>query len=172
MARFLTTTFLCFLLYLALTTGSGDIGIWNRGELLTGATLAVIVGAIAGPVLPSGWVKVLDPRRWALFLVYLVGPFFLALTKANIDVVCRVITGKIKPGIVRIAPGLPNDASATVLANSITLTPGTLSVEIDEKSNDLFIHWIYVDESVLDKTPRDYDAICGNFPQWARRLAG
>jgi len=30
----------------------------------------------------------------------------------------------------------------TFLANSITLTPGTLTVEID--GQDLYIHWIYI----------------------------
>jgi len=172
MARFLTTSTLSFLLYLALTTGTGHIGIWNKGELLTGIALSILVGAVAGPALPRSWAKVLNPRRWCLFFIYLIGPFFLALTQANLDVVYRVITGKIKPGIVHISPGMPNDAAATFLANSITLTPGTLSVEIDEKSNDLFVHWINVDESVLDKVPRDYSNICGNFPKWARRIAG
>jgi len=172
MARFLTTVLLCFLLHLALTAGTGDLGIWNKGELLTGAVLSLLVGALAGPALPHGWPQVLNPRRWGLFLLYLFGPFFWAMAKANVDVVYRVITGRIKPGIVRISPKLSNDVSTTLLANSITLTPGTLSVEVDQKSNDLFIHWIYVDESVLGKTPRDYRGICGSFPQWARRIAG
>jgi len=172
MARFLTTAFLCFLLHLALTAGTGDLGIWNRGELLTGLVLSLLVAALVGPVVPRGWAKVLDPRRWGLFLIYLIGPFFFAMAQANADVVYRVITGRIKPGIVRIAPHMPNDVSATLLANSITLTPGTLSVEVDEKTNDLYIHWINVDEAVLRTTPRDSRAICGNFPQWARRIAG
>jgi multicomponent Na+:H+ antiporter subunit E len=67
---------------------------------------------------------------------------------------------------------MPNDTSTALLANSITLTPGTLSVEVDEKTNDLYIHWINVDEAVLRTTPRDSRAICGNFPRWARRIAG
>jgi multicomponent Na+:H+ antiporter subunit E len=171
MSRFLTTFLLSFLLYLALTTGTGHVGIWNTGELVTGLILSLLVGALVGPVLPGGWAKVLHPRRWLVLLVYLVGPFFWAMAKANLDVVYRVITGNIKPGIVRIAPRLPNDVSTTLLANSITLTPGTLTVEVDEKTNDLFIHWINVDEAVLRRTPRDHSGICGSFPQWARRIA-
>jgi multicomponent Na+:H+ antiporter subunit E len=172
MGRFLATFILCLLLYLALTTGTGDIGVWNRGELTTGLVLSLLVAAIAGPVVPAGWARILSPRRWGLLFVYLAGPFFLAMAKANLDVVYRVITGRIKPGIVRIAPGLTNDASTTLLANSITLTPGTLTVEVDEKSNDLFIHWINVDEAALKRMPRDHQGICGDFPEWARRIAG
>ncbi len=172
MARFFTTTLLCFLLYLALTTSTGDVAIWNGGELVTGLILSMLVAAFVGPALPRGWAKVLAPRRWGTLFIYLIGPFFFAMAKANVDVVYRVITGKIKPGIVRIAPGMPNDVSTTLLANSITLTPGTLSVEVDEKTNDLFIHWINVDEAALKQTPRDFSGICGSFPQWARRIAG
>ena len=108
----------------------------------------------------------LNPLRWVIFLVYLIGPFFWAMAKANIDVAYRVISGKINPGIVKISPGLKTDLGITLLADSITLTPGTLSVDIDEKNNDLYIHWINV--TTLKPTTQH---ICANFPQWIRRIA-
>ena len=111
-----------------------------------------------------------NPVRWFLFLGYLIGPFFVALAKANLDVAYRVITGKIDPGIVRITPGLKTDLGITMLANSITLTPGTLSVDIDEDTNDLYVHWINVDKKALEKKPVDPKYICGNFPKWVRRI--
>jgi multicomponent Na+:H+ antiporter subunit E len=113
----------------------------------------------------------LNPIRWVYFLAYLFGPFFVSLAKANFDVAYRVITGKIRPGIVRISPKLTKDLSITMLANSITLTPGTLSVDIDEGTNDLYIHWINVDENALKKKPVDCKYVCGNFPTWIRRIA-
>ena len=170
--RYITSTLLCFVLYLGLTTGTGSVGIWSTGELAIGLILSLIVAALATRVMPEGWARALDPRRWVVLLIYLVGPFFWAMTKANFDVVYRVITGRINPGIVRISPGLANDASIALLANSITLTPGTLTVEIHEKTNDLFIHWLNVDESTLKTMPRDCRTICGSFPEWARRIAG
>ena len=172
MTRLFVPAIASFLLYLSLTTGTGTIGLWSIEELLLGVLFAIITAALTKNLVRGNYLGFLSPRRWLLFTVYLCGPFLWALTKANIDVVSRVITGHIKPGIVRIAPGLPNDASVTLLANSITLTPGTLSVEVDEKTNDLYIHWIYVDEKALAHTPRDYELICGNFPEWARRIAG
>jgi len=93
------------------------------------------------------------------------------MAKANIDVAYRVITGRINPGIVKISPNLKNDLSLTLLATSITLTPGTLSVEVDEETNDLYVHWINVKMDALKKMPRDYKDICGTFPDWARRIA-
>ena len=58
-----------------------------------------------------------------------------------------------------------------MLANSITLTPGTLSVDIDEDKNDLYIHWINVNEEVLKGKSVDCKYICGNFAKWVRRIA-
>ena len=171
MNRFVATAVGSLLLYLLLTTATGTVGLWSIEELALGVLFAIIVAALTRDVLKGDRVRFLSPRRWALLAIYLVGPFFWALAKANLDVVYRVITGRINPGIVRISPRLTNDVSITLLANSITLTPGTLSVEVDEKTNDLYVHWINVDESVLAQTPRDYTLICGGFPRWARRIA-
>ncbi len=172
MANFLTTTLLCFILYLGLTSATGTLGIWNGGELIAGVIVSVFVAILMRPIVPRGWYRIADPRRSLLFLIYVIGPFFWAMAKANIDVVYRVISGRIKPGIVRVSLGLTNDVSTTLLANSITLTPGTLTVEVDEQTNDLFIHWINVDEQVVKRVPRDCRPICGGFPEWARRIAG
>ncbi len=77
------------------------------------------------------------------FLWYL--PIFLwECIKANIDVAYRVLHPKmpIRPGIVKVRTNLKTDIAKTFLANSITMTPGTLSVDIKKKF--LYIHWIYV----------------------------
>lgn len=52
---------------------------------------------------------------------------------ANIELAKIVLSPKmpIQPGIVIFNPGLKTDLSKTILANSITLTPGTLSIDVD-----------------------------------------
>ncbi len=169
--KFLVTTVVAYLAYLLLTTGSGTILLWSKAELIVGAIFGVIIGALLSKRFIGKDLRMLNPKRWLTFLVYLV-PFFLAMAKANIDVAYRVITGRINPAIVKINPDLKNDMSLTLLATSITLTPGTLSVDVDEKTNELYIHWINVDPEVLKQMPRDYHPICNNFPDWARRIAG
>ena len=172
MVAFLITAFYAFLFYLLLTTSSGPLFLWSKEELIIGVIFAAIVGAIVKNMFVKKSLRMLNPRRWFLFLGYFLAVFLPAMAKANVDVAYRVITGRINPGIVRISPKLNNDLSLTMLANSITLTPGTLSVEVDEETNDLYIHWINVDTSALERMPRDYGGICGNFPDWARRIAG
>jgi multicomponent Na+:H+ antiporter subunit E len=171
MIRFFITAIIAYLVYLLFTTSSGNLFLWSKEELIIGAIFALIVAAIVKNRFTSTSLRMLNPKRWFLFLAYL-GPFFWGMAKANVDVAYRVITGRINPGIVRISPGLKNDLSLTMLANSITLTPGTLSVDVDEETNDLYVHWIRVKSKTLEKMPRDYKDICAGFPDWARRVAG
>ena len=169
--RFLVTAVVAYLLYLLLTIGSGTLLLWNAAELIIGAIFALVVAALVKDRYLKKSLRMLNPVRWFIWLIYLF-PFFFAMAQANIDVAYRVITGKINPAIVRISPNLKNDMALTILANSITLTPGTLSVDVDEETNDLYVHWINVKPDVLKEMPRDYHPICNNFPDWARRIAG
>ncbi len=173
MLAFFVTAIGAFIFYLLLTFGSGTIIAWSLEEWISGAVLSLIVGAIAGRVAfnrqkhgKKSSLRMLNPLRLLLFLVYLIGPFLWAMAKANLDVAYRVVTGKIRPGIVRLSPGLSTDFGTTLLANSITLTPGTLTVDVDEESGDLFVHWI----NVKDTDP-SAKAVCGSFVDWARRIA-
>jgi len=165
MITFIVTTIICFITYLILTTGSGTVGLWSMEEILFGFILSLIAGFVTGRIFVKEDFRMLNP------VAYAIGPFFIGMAKANIDVAYRVITGKINPGIVKISPDLKTDLGITMLANSITLTPGTLSVDIDEDKNDLYIHWINVNEEVLKGKSVDCKYICGNFDKWIRRIA-
>jgi len=169
--RFIVTAIVAYLLYLVLTIGSGTLLLWNEAELIIGAIFALVVAALVKNRYLKKSLRMLNPVRWFIWLIYLF-PFFFAMAQANVDVAYRVITGRINPGIVKISPGLKNDMSLTLLANSITLTPGTLSVDVEEETNDMYIHWINVKPDVLKEMPRDYHPICHSFPDWARRIAG
>jgi multicomponent Na+:H+ antiporter subunit E len=144
--------------------------LWSIEEIVLGIILSAIVGFVTRNILVKKSFRMANPVRWFTFIGYLIGPFFVGMAKANIDVAYRVITGKINPGIVKISPDLKTDLGITMLANSITLTPGTLSVDIDEEKNDLYIHWINVKKEALHKKPVDCKYICGNFEKWVRRV--
>jgi len=171
MLAFAVTTIVCFITYLLLTTGSGNLGLWSIEEIFFGVILSLIVGFITRKIFIKDNYRMANPVRWISFIVYVIGPFFIEMAKANFDVAYRVITGKINPGIVKISPDLKSDLGITILANSITLTPGTLTVDIDEDKNDLYIHWINVKKEAIAKKPVDCKYICSNFPKWIRRIA-
>ena len=85
----------------------------------------------------------LTPAALFYTFVYLF-VFMVELVKSNLDVALRVIKPSlpIKPGIVEVHTKLKSPMGRMILANSITLTPGTLTVNIED--DKLFIHWIEV----------------------------
>ena len=154
--------------YLILTIGSGNILYWSKEEITVGIVISAITGLIIsiifGILNVNLNLRLLNPWRWFLFFFYVLGPFLISLIKANLEVAYRVITRKIKPGIVKISPKLKTDFGMTLLANSISLTPGTLSVDIDEKNN-LYIHWLWV----KDKKP-SVEQVAGSFEKWIKLI--
>lgn len=86
----------------------------------------------------------ISPVRAFWFVVY-VPVFLYYVLRANLDVVYRALHPAlpIRPGIVEIRTTLNTDSAITVLANSITLTPGTLTVDLTD-DGFLYVHWINV----------------------------
>lgn len=83
-------------------------------------------------------------KRVLYLLLYI--PFFIFYCiLANFDVAYRVLHPKlpIKPGIVKVKTTLSTLTGRVALANSITLTPGTLTVELTDDGY-LYVHWINV----------------------------
>ena len=71
----------------------------------------------------------------------------------------------IKPGIIKAKTTLKSNIAKTFLANSITMTPGTITVDIVE--DDFYIHWIYVSS----KDPAEYtDKVLGRFEKYLKRI--
>jgi len=71
----------------------------------------------------------------------------------------------IRPGIIKVRTSLKSDMAKTFLANSITLTPGTLT--IDQDGQDLYIHWINIDTPDPAKRAAE---IVGRFEPMLRRI--
>jgi len=115
------------------------------GELsvvLVGVVACVVMVAIMGGKAPyREWL--LNPVRLFWLLIYI--PYFAYFClKANLDVAYRVVHPDmpIRPGIVKVSTRLKTKLAKTFLAHSITLTPGTLTVDI--AGPDLYVHWIYI----------------------------
>ena len=112
--------------------------------VVAGLIASVFVAIIFHELLPKEHHIFISPVRIFWFLVY-VPVFFYYVIIANFDVVYRALHPKmpIKPGIVKIKTNLKTDSGITALANSITLTLGTLTVDLTE-DGFLYVHWINV----------------------------
>lgn len=124
-------------------------------HLLSGILVAGFVSFMTGDLFVKRPYVFKHASRYLWFLYYV--PFFIGeCLKANIDVAYRVThpNRPINPGIVKVKTNLKSDTALTFLANSITLTPGTLSVDIDEDKGFLYIHWINVKDKDVDKASK------------------
>lgn len=84
---------------------------------------------------------VIAPRIISFFFYFLYELF-----KANIQVAADVVTPKfyMTPGIVAFPLDAKSDLEITLLANVISLTPGTLSLDVSKDKSILYIHAMYV----------------------------
>ncbi len=112
--------------------------------------------------------NVLNPLNWPTIIVYFL-VLLKEIVKANIDLALRTLNPKlpISPGIVEIEADFPSDEAYTLVANSITLTPGTITVDIDKENKKMYIHWIHVD---TEDPKKGAEIIHGFAAPFARRL--
>jgi multicomponent Na+:H+ antiporter subunit E len=144
--------------------------VWSRDVegVVAGAILAVLFAALLSGLLPQRVERLLSPVRWFWALMHLLSlSFWIVL--ANFDVLYRVVHPNlpIRPGIVKVKTSLKSDEGKTFLANSITLTPGTLTVDIID--DWLYVHWINVHENIDDTEAITRD-IAGRFEITLRRV--
>jgi len=94
-------------------------------------------------------------RETPLIVLKYFSLFGRELVKSNLDVARRVISPqlRINPGIVEVKTKLTHPTYRLILANSITLTPGTLTV--DMIGDSLFIHWIDVTGKDVESATRE-----------------
>ena len=137
-------------------------------ELLTGLIISIILTLLFYHKLELLADIKLNPRSIVFMFLYLF-VFAGELIKANVDVARRVISTKlpINPGIVKVKTKLKTPLGRAILANSITLTPGTLTVEL--KDDFFYIHWIDVTNDNIEGAT---EAIVAKFEKYLEVIFG
>jgi len=143
---------------------------WNvaAASLICGLIVSLLVVAVFGRIFSARASAFLSPRRYLWFLAY-VPLFFFECLKANLDVAYRVCHPAlpIKPGLVKVKTSLRSAGGLTALANSITLTPGTLSVDVDPEGGYLYVHWIHVSAPDMEEATQ---RIVGRFEKYLKEV--
>ncbi|WP_435345547.1 Na+/H+ antiporter subunit E [Haloarchaeobius sp. HRN-SO-5] len=84
--------------------------------------------------------------------------FLWELITANVDVAWRVLSPSmpIEPDVIEVPLRVETAVAITTIANSITLTPGTLTMDYDEDRNSLFVHTLAAtdEEAVIEPIRR------------------
>lgn len=146
-----TTVIVCFILWFLLVWPFDPItGGFDLPATIVGVAVSVLVGLLLGDKVEEKFALSTMLRRFVWMIIYV--PIFLYyMFLANLDVLYRVIHPDmpIRPGIVKVRTNLKSSVARTMLANSITLTPGTLTVDITDDGY-LYIHWINVKKDDLE----------------------
>ena len=124
----LSTFVICFAFWVLLTWS------FETQELIAGAVVSLAAALFAARFfIHEKSFRLVHPRRFFSLLVY-VFVFLGELIKANLDMARRCFGGckDVKPGIVKVPVDLPDGYAQAMLANSITLTPGTITIDIME----------------------------------------
>lgn len=135
-------------------------------ELILGAFVSMILSYLLSSYVNFSF-DAKSILRIILFITLYIPALIFDLIKANIDVAKRVLNPKlpINPGFVKVPTEIEGELGKLVLANSITLTPGTISIDADKEN--VFIHWI----DVKGENGGDYQKhVSSSFEKILRRI--
>lgn len=162
----ISTFVVCYLFWLLLTWS------FTVQEMAAGAVVSLAVALFSARFFiheKAFWL--FHPVRLAMALVFWLGTFIVEMVKANIDVARRCFGGckDVNPGIVKVPVDLQSDYGQAALANAITLTPGTITLDIAEQEGQTYyyIHWIDVTKPSGKEAG---DAIKGTLEKGLRRV--
>jgi len=107
--------------------------------LLVGVPLAFFTRRFYTETMPG-----MEVLRAVPYIFAYLALFTKELITANIDVAYRVLAPSmpIEPRVIELPLRVESDLAITTIANSITLTPGTLSMDYDDERNSLYVHAI------------------------------
>ena len=160
------TWLVCFAFWILLTWS------FTAQELITGAVVSLIVALFSARFfIHENPFWFFNPAHLFGAIGFWCGTFVVEMVKANVDMAKRCFGGckNIQPGIVKIPVGLKSDYGQAALADAITLTPGTITLDIAEQGDQTwyYIHWI----DVTTEDPEEAgEAIKGRLERGLRRV--
>lgn len=126
--------FFVLLLFFILLSGKVTMEI-----VLFGLGIAILVSLFCWKFMGWNFKKEMDMLRRFPKMVWYAAVLFVEIVKANFVTIKRIFSGReMEPAIVTIHTSLKEEKSRVLLANSITLTPGTIT--LDCEGDKLTIH--------------------------------
>ncbi|ARM30078.1 Na+/H+ antiporter subunit E [Prosthecochloris sp. HL-130-GSB] len=120
------------------------VGEVSAGTFLTG----LVVGYLILWLSRSAWGETRyfsKIPKVIMFVFYFLRELFVA----NLKVAFDIVTPKdyMEPGIIAVPLDVKSDIEITLFANLVTLTPGTLSLDVSEDRRTLYVHALYVKDA-------------------------
>jgi len=134
--RFTITAIAMFALWLVFTASL------ELFSLITGFGGSLLVAGLTYDIFIPRHQAVINffvPRPLNLIIYLFLMIFYIY--RSSFTVLISIITGKVSPRIVHFRTGLKSDMARMILANSITLTPGTITLDLND--DHLTVHWFF-----------------------------
>ena len=108
--------------------------------------LGAVIASVCYWIIPAGQYAPYTIR--VLPLLRLLLTVLFELVKSSLIVAWEVLTphDRAQPNIIDVPLSCTHEIERTVLANLISLTPGTLSVDFNEKDNTLLVHVMFAQD--------------------------
>jgi len=120
---------------------------WSIGpeHIFIGFLISAFISFVSSDIF-EGKPRIFKNSSRYLWFLYYIPVFVWDCIKANIDGAYIVLHPDlpINPGIVKVKTTLRSEAGLTFLANSLTLKPGTMTIDIDKENGFLYVHWVDV----------------------------
>lgn len=144
-------TIIFFIIYICIA------GSLSLTDILLGFIASLATAIIVSDLLIKELGKAVSLRRLAALIKYIIIYLLVIEPKAHLDVARRILSPRIpiNPGIVAVPYEVTTDYAITLIANSITNTPGTVVVDITREPRYFFVHWIDV-KAVVPEKCREY----------------
>ena len=119
------------------------LGSFSLANLAVGYALGFAILALAGRLFGAS-----SYFGKAFRLVEFAGFFAVQLVLSSLRVAADVVTPRqlARPGIVAVPLDARTDVEITLLANLVSLTPGSLSLDVSEDRRTLFVHFMFVED--------------------------
>lgn len=146
------------LFWAAITGNFGGLNLL-LGAAVGGLALFLLRGAFAPPR------AVLKVRQFLSLALLFLYELAASAVRVAVLVLTPNLTAALRPAVVAFPLTVKSDAEITLLANLITLTPGTLSIDVSEDRSVLYVHVLQL------STPEALIAdIAGGFEAKVREL--
>lgn len=170
-SAFIGTFILSYLFWILFLMEDFNILKLGSQELVVGAIVAIIVSFFTSRFLAREDGLWLLKKFRFINLIIFIPVYIWELIKANFNVAIKALSPKVNvnPAIVKITTDLKSDYGLALLSNCITLTPGTITMDIYEEGqkNAMYIHWI---DAKTENTKEASDIIKGKFEYFVRRI--
>jgi len=165
LVNYLAVFTLTYLFYVVFT------GATTLFSLALGALASVAITALTTPLLISRELRLADVSRIAYLLAYYIYYMAVAEVRAHIDIARTVLSRRISisPAIVEVPYYVQTSFGMTLVAGSITNTPGTVVVQVDTVRKILYVHWL---KALTHRPEEARKHISARFEDFAAKIFG